>query len=40
MARAALTGQEIRAEALRLGCDLVGIVRAEALTPEGERLRE
>ena len=40
MARAALTGEEIRAEALRLGFDLVGIVRAEALTPEGERLQE
>ncbi|MGA1369307.1 MAG: tRNA epoxyqueuosine(34) reductase QueG [Blastocatellia bacterium] len=40
MADVALTGEEIRAEALRLGFDLVGIVRAEALTPEGERLQE
>ena len=37
MADVALTGEEIRAEAPRLGFDLVGIVRAESLTPEGTR---
>ena len=31
--------QQIKDEALRLGCCGVGIARAEALTPEGEKLR-